>query len=136
MIVVDTGVLFAIADADDEMHGPCAALLARYQRDDLVVPIPVIVEAAWMIEGNLGPEAEAVFVETAPAALRLFDLDPADWARTGELVRTYADLALGLVDAAVIAVAERLGVSTIATVDHRDFRVVRPAHVDAFELIP
>ncbi|MGH9154501.1 MAG: PIN domain-containing protein [Acidimicrobiales bacterium] len=98
------------------------------------MPIPVIVEAAWMIEGNLGPEAEAAFVETAPAALRLFDLDPADWARTGELVRTYADLAL--VDAAVIAVAERLGVSTIATVDHRDFRVVRPAHVDAFELIP
>lgn len=136
MIVVDTGVLFAAADADDEMHEPCAALLASHGRDELVVPIPVVVEAAWMIEGNLGPEAEAAFVETAPDALRLFDLETADWIRAGELVRTYADLALGLVDAAVIAVAERLGITTIATVDHRDFRVVRPRHVDAFELLP
>ncbi len=35
-----------------------------------------------------------------------------------------------------MALAERLDVTTIATLDHRDFRVVRPAHTDAFELIP
>jgi uncharacterized protein len=45
-------------------------------------------------------------------------------------------LSLDLIDAATIAVAERLGLTTIATLDHRDFRTVRPAHVDAFNLIP
>ena len=43
---------------------------------------------------------------------------------------------LGTVDAAVIAIAERLNVTTLATINPRDFRVVRPAHCDAFELVP
>jgi hypothetical protein len=41
----------------------------------------------------------------------------------------YGDLLLGGTDAAVIAVAERLGAVDVATVDHRHFRVVRPRHV-------
>ncbi len=48
----------------------------------------------------------------------------------------YADLDLGTVDAAVIAIAERLNVTTLATINPRDFRVVRPAHCDTFELVP
>lgn len=53
-----------------------------------------------------------------------------------ELVRTYADLPLGAADAAVIAIAERLGLHTIATVDRRDFTIVRPRHIEAFTLVP
>ena len=49
-----------------------------------------------------------------------------------ELVERYIDLPLGLVDAAVIAIAERLGLREVATVDHRHFRIVRPRHVEAF----
>jgi uncharacterized protein len=43
---------------------------------------------------------------------------------------------LGGVDAGLIAVAERLGLTTIATLDHRHFGVVRPRHVDALTLLP
>ena len=50
--------------------------------------------------------------------------------------RAYADLGLGLVDASVVAIAERLGATTIATLNHRDFMVVRPRHIVAFELLP
>jgi predicted nucleic acid-binding protein len=53
-----------------------------------------------------------------------------------ELIDIYQDLGLGLVDASVIAVAERLEITQIATLDHRHFRVVRPRHVAAFELLP
>ncbi|MGH9150060.1 MAG: hypothetical protein ACRD0F_06945 [Acidimicrobiales bacterium] len=49
------------------------------------------------------------------------------------LIERYAGLDLGLVDAAVVAVAERLGITTLASIDRRDLLVVRPAH---FELIP
>jgi predicted nucleic acid-binding protein len=44
--------------------------------------------------------------------------------------------ALGLVDASVVAVAERLKLHAIATTDRRDFSVVRPAHVERFTLVP
>lgn len=60
----------------------------------------------------------------------------ADLDRMAELVETYADFPLGLVDASVIAVAERLGAADIATLDRRHFSVVRPAHVPAFRLLP
>ena len=60
----------------------------------------------------------------------------ADLERAAELVETYSDLALGTVDAVVIAIAERLGASKIATLDRRHFTVVRPAHVPSFELLP
>jgi uncharacterized protein len=53
-----------------------------------------------------------------------------------DLVRTYADFPLGAADASVVAVAERLKANRIATLDHRHFQAVRPAHCPAFELLP
>ena len=50
-------------------------------------------------------------------------------------VRQYADLKLGGTDAAVIATAERLGITHGATVDRRYFTVVRPKHVGSFALL-
>ena len=36
----------------------------------------------------------------------------------------------------MITVAERLRATSIATLNHRDFTVVRPRHADALELLP
>lgn len=60
----------------------------------------------------------------------------ADWLRIAELVVRYRDLPLGTVDASVVTAAERLGVVDLATVDRRHFAVVRPAHAEAFTLLP
>jgi hypothetical protein len=48
----------------------------------------------------------------------------------------YADQHLGGVDSSLIAVAERLGVTSIGTLDRRHFGVVRPQHIAGFELLP
>lgn len=90
-----------------------------------------------MIESRLGPTAEAAFVASvAIGELAVIDLATVDWARCAELISGYHDLGLGLVDASVIAIAERLGVTTIATLNRRDFAVVSPAHCGALDLIP
>lgn len=60
----------------------------------------------------------------------------ADWLRIAELVARYRNLPLGTVDASVVATAERLGLTEIATVDRRHFTVVRPDHISAFTLLP
>ena len=52
------------------------------------------------------------------------------------LVRQYRDLPLGLVDAAVAATAERLGIDRVLTVDQRHFRTVKPRGFDHFQLLP
>lgn len=135
MIVVDTGVLYAGADEDDDDHRECAGLLSDRARE-LVVPVPVLVETAWLIERRLGAASEARFLRAVVAEIERVELVDEDWERSAELISTYADLGLGLVDASVVAVAERLGVDEIATLDRRHFGVVRPRHVAAFVLLP
>jgi len=101
------------------------------------VPTPVIVECAWLLNARLGPQAETAFIAAIAAGeLIRVDLTDTDWQRVHALLTRYADVNIGLVDAAVVAIAERLDITTIATVDHNHFRIVRPAHVDAFELVP
>jgi predicted nucleic acid-binding protein len=97
----------------------------------------VVAEAGWLIERQLGAAAEAAFYGALAAGeLRVETLTDSDWSRIGELVEQYGDLSLGGVDASLVAVAERLAITSIATLDRRDFTVVRPAHVDAFTLLP
>lgn len=59
-----------------------------------------------------------------------------DWIRIAELTGAYRNLPLGAVDASVVATAERLGARQLATLDRRHFSIVRPRHVDVFELLP
>jgi predicted nucleic acid-binding protein len=66
----------------------------------------------------------------------IIDLQLADYTRMADLVQTYADFPLGATDASVIAVAEKLGATEIATLDHRHFRAVRPRHIASLTLLP
>lgn len=135
-VIVDTGVLLAAADHDDADHAACAAVL-RQHRGNLVVPGPVVPETAWQIERNLGPRSEAGFLRLITTGeFHVADLTLVDYERCITLIETYHELGLGLVDASVVTVAENHGTVTIATLNDRDFRVVRPSHAAAFELIP
>jgi len=136
VIVVDTGPLYAAADASDAHHAGCAALFTD-PADRLVVPVSVVVETSFLIERHLGPAAEAAFLGSlAPAGVSVEQLGHDDLARMAELVATYADMPLGAVDASVIAIAERIGATTIISLDRRHLSVVRPRHIAAFTLLP
>lgn len=90
-----------------------------------------------MIEARLGPAAEAHFLRLVTSSeIKVVDLRLDDYRRCIDLIETYSDLGLGLVDASIVTAAERLGIATIATLNRRDFSVVRPRHLEAFELIP
>jgi uncharacterized protein len=97
----------------------------------------VVTEVAYLLATRLGTSAEVRFLgDLASGALTPVAVEPADWLQIAELVARYADLPLGTVDASVVAIAERLGLGTIATFDRRHFGVVRRRHFDAFELVP
>lgn len=103
----------------------------------LLVPSLVIGEVAHLIAKRLGAEPEVRFLEDlASGALITEPVHPADWTRIAELVWRYRDLGLGTVDASVVAAAERLEITEVATLDRRHFGVVRPRHVERFTLLP
>jgi predicted nucleic acid-binding protein len=134
-LVTDTSVIFAALTRDDEAHHRCRALLAS--GPVVVVPTPVIGELDWLGRRRGTPEAgELLLASVVDGSVLVVDLDLEDWRRVRDLMNRYADLPLNVVDGAVVAVAERLEEETIATLDHRHFSVVRPAHVAAFELVP
>jgi uncharacterized protein len=91
-----------------------------------------------MISTRMGAAVEAGFLESIGPArpFALVNLTDEDIDRMAVLVRQYADFPLGGTDASVIAVAERLDVDQVATVDRRHFSAVRPRHVPAFRLLP
>lgn len=136
MLLVDTNIWLAAADRRSGQHDECAALL-RNHRGELAAPVTVVAEASWLILDRLGTAAQSAYLRLITSK-QLMPIDPTDtdWQRCAELAEQYASLRLDLIDASLVAVAERLKLTTLATLNHRDFAVVRPQHVDAFELLP
>ncbi len=135
-LVLDTGPLLAALDAADPDHERCASLLDE-AGEDLIVPVLVLSELDYWCHRRLGAGAWVSFLEDLLAgAYRLEGLTTADLTRCHELQTKYADQSIGVVDASVLALVERLGESKLATLDHRHFSVLRPAHAEALRLLP
>lgn len=135
MLIVDTSVLFEARSRNEAQHGACRDLLRSEER--LVVPAPVVAETCWMLRSRLGTEHEVSFLDAViDRAFEVVDLTHADYTRAADLADTYDNLSLGFVDAAIVAVAERMGATRVATLNHRDFAIVRPSHVPRLELLP
>jgi len=138
VIVLDTGVLVAAVNRRDRYHPRCATFLDE-TAEPLVEPAMVVTEVCYMLArpAHGSPELAAVFLDALAAGSLPVDAPaPAEFARVAHLVRRYADLPLDAVDTAVVATAERLGTTKIATADRKDFRIVVPAHCSGFELLP
>jgi predicted nucleic acid-binding protein len=135
-LVCDTGPLLAALDAADPDHERCARLLTDAV-EDLIVPALVLAELDYWCSRRLGSDAWLIFLDDVLAgAYRVEPLMGADLVRCRELQGRDTDLALGVVDASVLALVERLAEPKVATLDQRHFRAVRPAHVEALELLP
>ena len=84
----------------------------------------------------MGTYAEIRFLgELAAGNILVEPVAAADWLRIAELVGRYRDLPLGAVDASVVAAAERLNATEIATTDRRHFSVVA-SNLGPFTLLP
>jgi predicted nucleic acid-binding protein len=134
-LICDTGVLYAAIDGHDVHHEACASLVLD-PPEELAVPAPVVVELEWLVTSRMGFDQFDGFLQSIEiGAIQVADLETGDYARARELCRRYEDLPLGLVDASVVALAERLRERRIATLDHRHFTIVRPRH-GALTLVP
>jgi uncharacterized protein len=136
MLVVDAGPLVAAAARRDRNHERCVALLSQAS-PPLLVPALVVTEVAYFLADRIGAHAERAFARSLREGELLVEpVEPADWTRIDELLGEYGDLALGIVDASIVAACERVGVTTLATLDRRHFSVVRPRHCEALALVP
>jgi predicted nucleic acid-binding protein len=123
-------------DAEGVRHGEVRAYI-RATREVLLVPITVLPEADYLLTRSFGGHiALAMLQSVARGEFELENLTNADFNRSIELVEQYADSDIGLADASLVAIAERLRITRVLTLDHRHFRMFRPKHCPAFELVP
>ena len=135
-LILDTGPLYASLDRSDADHARCRALLET-AGELLVIPSPVLVEVDHFIRRELHPGIRLALLDDIRAgAYAVENLMASDYERIRQLCDRYADADIGFVDAAVLAIVERLEEPKLATLDHRHFSVLRPRHRDALELLP
>ena len=135
-LILDTGLLFASLDRSDADHVACRRLIET-AIEPLVIPAPVLVEVDYWIHQRLHPGVLAALMDDIIAgAYRIEGLVIDDYRRIREVCDRYSDADIGFVEAAVLAIAERLNEPKLATLDHRHFGAVRPRHVEALRLLP
>ena len=127
MVVADTGAIVALLDHDDRHHRVLKRLFVE-NPDAWILPWAILPEVDYLAATRLGPAAAGVWrADLASGAFAIEWGSSRDLTAAGALLDRYPALDLGLVDAVVIAIAERRK-ADIATLDLRDFASVRLAH--------
>jgi hypothetical protein len=135
-LVVDTGPLYATLDRNDSWHRS-ARLLLQESAEKVVIPAPVLVEVEQLVGARLHAAVlVALLDDVLSGSYEVEELHLEDYRRTREICDRYADSDIGFVDAAVLAIVERLHEPKLATLDHRHFSILRPRHIDSLTLLP
>lgn len=122
-MLLDSGILIAYYNRRDEWHQAAAGLLDA--KEMLLLPAPVIPEVDYLLGKRMGLAAQmALYEDIGSQVYQVVDLSEAGYQRVFALNQQYQSLRLGFVDAAVIAIAEELGIGQIATLDRRHFGAV------------
>ena len=136
MIVVDTSVIVAYMNAADDAHDLVSRWLDEID-DDLATTPLIVAEVDHLVAARGGPAAQRALRGDLASGAYIVEWWSGAIPAVVEVADRYADTGLGLADASLVAVAERLGTLDIATLDERHFRVVRPlAGGKAFRLLP
>lgn len=135
-LVLDTGPVYALLDRRDSAHLACRRLIDAAD-EALVIPAPVLAEVDYWVSTRLHAGIFVALLDDVLAgAYRIEALEARDIRRVRDLCEQYADSDIGFVDAAVLAIVERLNEPKLATLDRRHFGLLKPRHVDALELVP
>ena len=135
-MIVDTSAILAFFDRDEPDHEAVGAVLSQ-SSEPLVVSPYVIAEVDYLIGSRLGLAAEiAALRELAGGAWDLATMDAVDLARTVPILERYADHPIGVADASNVVLADRYRTTTVATLDRRQFSVLRPLSGGYFAILP
>jgi predicted nucleic acid-binding protein len=135
-MLVDSSYLYALSDKGDKNHQRAVGFLDTLGAN-WAVPITTLAEVCYLLESRIGHRAMRDFAALLAAdQVPVVEVKPGAWRRVSELLAQYADTRLDIVDATIVAMAELLDVTQIATFDRRHFRLIRPRHCPAFELLP
>lgn len=136
MIVVDSSAILAALDSADRHHEAVRDWLDSETSDLVTTPL-IVAEVDHLVGVRGGRAAQRALREDLRLGAYLVEWWPGAIAAVADVADRYADTGLGLSDASLVVLAERVGTVDVATLDERHFRSVRPlAGGEAFRLLP
>lgn len=133
--LLDTGFLLAILAENDSQHDECIKALA--QEPHVLLTDVVLPELAYLILRDMNYLTLARFLRSVGAGqVDYLSTIPADLTRAADLLEQYADNRVDFVDCVLVAIAERMDITRILTIDRRHFSILRPIHCAHFEILP
>jgi predicted nucleic acid-binding protein len=136
VVVVDTSIIVAYMNAADDHHSAVAGWIDKID-DDLVTTPLIIAEADHLVGQRGGARAQSGLRDDLAAGAYVVEWWSGAMAAAVEIAERYADVSLGLADASLVVLAERVGTIEIGTLDERHFRAVRPlTGGHAFRILP
>jgi predicted nucleic acid-binding protein len=136
LIVTDTSFVLALLDARDTYHGDATRWHARDDEDWATTPL-VLAELDYLSDSHGGRRARTAFRSNVAAGVFLVEWWETASLEAVEIAERYGDLGVSLTDASLVALADRLETTRIATFDERHFRAMTPLRKEAaFTLLP
>ncbi len=132
--LIDTGFMFAVLDNSDEYHADCAKAYKNIR--NALLPEAVLPELAFLLVRENIKNLTDFLRYLADGNLNIIPMEIQDLKRAAEILEKYADSRVDFVDCVIVAIAERLNIKRILTVDRRHFNLFRPRHCDRFEIVP
>ena len=133
-VLLDTGPLVALLAKNDSNHRLCVETLARLP-PPLLTCWPVITEAAWLLRRQQRP-LDRIAEALAAGMFYLLPLGTDDLGGIASIMSRYETSHIQLADAALAWLADRENISTLFTLDRRDFSIIRLKRNRALRLLP
>lgn len=134
--LIDTNVLLAYSFVREQKHDRAVKALQSLGREQGLVAAPVLSEVFLMTALRVNYRAAIDAFTHIRKAFTILDLTVADMERMQVIMIQYASAEFDYTDIAIMALAERLGITQVYTFDRRDFSIFRPAHCDFLQLLP
>ena len=135
MIIIDTGPIVALFNKTDNHHNICHKELKAI-KTPLVTTMPVLTEAFYLLNFSCYIQDD-LWKFIAQGNMQIYnDFDSVKLKKCRYLMKKYHDLPMDFADASLVAVAEAENISTVFTLDHKDFKVYRGRQKKQFKLLP
>lgn len=133
-VIADTSGVIALLDRTDKHH---TAVQEIALNSHLLIPALILPEVDYLVTKYLGEAVSRAFLEDlTEGSFRYLPVDQTDLQFIVSIMSRYASIPIGLVDASLVALADRHGVQNLLTLDRRHFNIIRSQRFDYLNLLP
>lgn len=134
MLAIDTGPIVALFDKSDDKHQRCLNIFKKIN-EPLITTWPVLTEAFYLLSFSSSVQDD-LWELIERGVVSIYDINKDLMKNCRRLMKKYHDLPMDLADATLVVAAEAENISTIFTLDHKDFAVYKTKLGKHFRLLP